>query len=131
MDAILGHNPPGKHYLCRQTRFSELPQRTPGLWADNKSHFLFSHPLVSDQVGGGWQEPWPGHQAPSCTSTQLWAGHSVPRGHSCCCSERRPTLQSVTTIFRSSRVALSCVFPSPPTSGKQGSISSYRTRHSP
>ena len=47
---------------------------------------------------------------------------SVERGHL--------SLQLVTIFLYNSLVALSCVFPSPPTLGKQRYISSYRTRHS-
>lgn len=42
----------------------------------------------------------------------------------------QPSLWSVAIILCDSLVALSCVFPSPPTLGKQRSISSYRTLHS-
>lgn len=71
----IGTYPPGKHYLCRQTASSELPQRTPGCCAQHscshsrcvlESHCLPGHPCLGDLEGGwmGWQEHWPRSQPP-------------------------------------------------------------------
>ena len=80
-----GTRPPGKHYLCRQTRFSELPQETPHHYArlppqEMPQRAPFCHPCRPG--GPGWRgmwELWPGGQGPSsatCTLGGLAAGSS-------------------------------------------------------
>ena len=87
----IGTYPPGKRCLCRQTAFSELPQRTPGCCAEHscshsvrvgESLSLQSPPPVRPGVGAGAGRD-PGVRPQLCSPVQPWASLWVPPGCSC------------------------------------------------
>lgn len=108
----IGTYPPGKHYLCRQTTSSELPQRTPGCCAQHscshsrcvlESHCLPSHPPIRGPGGRGngrnGRSTGPGVSPQFCSPVQPWASHSASRDCSGCLSRTRATVFTISRYY--------------------------------
>lgn len=123
-----GTRPPGKHYLCRQTRFSELPQETPRHYArlppqEMPRRAPFCH--TCRPGGPGWRGMW-----------ALWPGGRGPNSATCTLRGLAPGSSSVKQRLWSLSLPFSAcvrfgVSPSLPAPGKQSSVSPYGTCHSP
>lgn len=100
----IGTYPLGKHCLCRQTSFSEVPQWTPSplcwtLLSHSKRIWRVAFSVIPSYrtwVRGGMAECWPRSWAPSSVAyVQPWAGHSVSPGCSCWLSKMKAPIFTV------------------------------------